>query len=533
MWLLCLEKHFYAQSGVFVPLVARRGEVSLKRESAKPSPTGDATSAALDKSLRRWRRLRELARGWAGGVLPHRDSVILKALIRTETLTSPWRIRFLTLSNFAQLGKLLEDAESAVTASIADHRQHRRDRWHNWCNDPIQAARVYRYIRQGPTPVSFPPVGAGRSQPGKATQLAEVDAWWWKLWAPEARELHTDRWLPALDRLPPFPAIERLTGVALWGVIKSTPASKAPGRDGWSYLDLKRLPIEALDLLSLIFHAVEATGEWPEPIAHSFVAMLPKGGTGKVDDYRPIVLLSVFYRLWAKARGSPFQRFLKAAGITPPSGPRAADALAYDLALRMAASIAGYPPTSGLALDWSKCYDHLILDLLETVGRRVQIPPALLGPMLAAYRQPRAVLLAGALGKERRPTAGLAPGCPRATDLLAIVVYMYTAGMTDVHPGIVSRPYVDDITSDITDVSVEVAVEVVSEMVAFTSRFAEDLAFFPNQVKSRRFSTDPVIRTELRKLAGPVVASSFLDLGVAQTPVNRPSALQGKRHLGP
>jgi hypothetical protein len=38
-----------------------------------------------------------------------------------------------------------------------------------------------------------------------------------------------------------------------------------------------------------------------------------------------------------------------------------------------------------------------------------------------------------------------------------------------------------------------------------------------------------VIRAELRKLAGPEVASSFLDLGVAQTPVNRPSALQGKR----
>jgi hypothetical protein len=38
-----------------------------------------------------------------------------------------------------------------------------------------------------------------------------------------------------------------------------------------------------------------------------------------------------------------------------------------------------------------------------------------------------------------------------------------------------------------------------------------------------------VIRSELRKLPGPEVASSFLDLGVAQTPVNRPSPLQGKR----
>jgi hypothetical protein len=230
---------------------------------------------------------------------------------------------------------------------------------------------------------------------------------------PPARVLHTDQWLPALDRLPPFPAIGRITGAALKGVIKAGPPSKAPGRDGWSYLDLKRLPTEALDLLALIFHAVEATGEWPEPIAHSFVAMLPKGGTGMVDDYRPIVLLSVYYRLWAKARGNPFQVFLKAAGITPPSGPRAADTLAYDLAIRMAASIAGFHPTSGLALDWSKCYDHLILDLLDTVGQRVKIPPALLRPMLAAYRQPRAVLLAGPLAEEtahRRPGPWLSTG---------------------------------------------------------------------------------------------------------------------------
>ena len=66
-------------------------------------------------------------------------------------------------------------------------------------------------------------------------------------------------------------------------------------------------------------------------------------------------------------------------------------------------------------------------------------------------------------------------------------------------------------------------------MVDFTNRFATDLAFVPNHVKSRRFSTDPGIRSALRSLPGPEVAMSFLDLGVAQTPVNRPSPLQGKR----
>ena len=125
--------------------------------------------------------------------------------------------------------------------------------------------------------------------------------------------------------------------------------------------------------------------------------MLPKGGTGEPDDYRPIFLLSVYYRISAKARGQPFTKFLKSAGITISHVPRAADALAYDLVLRLAASIAGHPPTSGLALDWSKCYDHLVLDLLRLVGTRVGIPAALLAPTLQAYAQPRAVLLAAAL----------------------------------------------------------------------------------------------------------------------------------------
>jgi hypothetical protein len=101
--------------------------------------------------------------------------------------------------------------------------------------------------------------------------------------------------------------------------------------------------------------------------------------------------------------------------------------------------------------------------------------------------------------------------------------------MKNIHPGIVSRPYVDDITSDITDPNAGIAVDIVGEMVAFTNRFAHDLAFEPNHVKSRRFSTDPAVRAALRAVPGPEVAQSFLDLGVAQTPVNRPSPLQGKR----
>ncbi len=119
---------------------------------------------------------------------------------------------------------------------------------------------------------------------------------------------------------------------------------------------------------------VEDTGVWPTDVAHSFVAMLPKGGSGQPDDYRPIVLLSVYYRLWAKARGAPFQEFLQAAGIAPVGRVPSAEAQGFDLALRLAVSQSGGADTSGLALDWSKCYDHLVIDLLRQFGERIGMP---------------------------------------------------------------------------------------------------------------------------------------------------------------
>ncbi len=104
---------------------------------------------------------------------------------------------------------------------------------------------------------------------------------------------------------------------------------------------------------------------------------VPKGGSGLPEDHRPIVLLSVVYRIWAKARGPPFQAFFRAAGILPESKALAAEDLAYGLAVRMGVAKAGGVPIAGLALDWSKCYDNLLLDLRNKVASRAGIQEAL------------------------------------------------------------------------------------------------------------------------------------------------------------
>jgi hypothetical protein len=373
------------------------------------------------------------------------------------------------------------------------------------------------------------------AQPGPAGPqqiLDEVDAFWWKLWLPDNQTIHPDRWFETFDDFPAFPEVSPLTADTLASVIRAVPAGKAAGRDGWTYGDLKRMPAPALELLCDIFKCTERTGVWPEPIAHSFVAMLPKGGSGEPDDFRPVVLLSVFYRLWAKCRGREFQAFLRLAGVTPADRPNSAEQLAFDLAIRIAIAQAGGAAVSGLALDWSKCYDHLLLGLLHKLSAKLGIPAAIAKPMLAAYAQPRAVLLNGSIGPERRPVAGLAPGCPRATDWLALVIFMYTKSLVGAVPNVASRPYVDDITSDVTTGDVDESCAAVTAMVTHTMQFASDLAFKPNLIKSRRFSTSKEVRARLKLEPGPPLADAFLDLGVAQTPVRIAPAPFVRKRVG-
>ena len=47
-----------------------------------------------------------------------------------------------------------------------------------------------------------------------------------------------------------------------------------------------------------------------------------------------------------------------------------AESMAYDLALRMTAARATGAPVTGLGLDWSKCYDHVHVGILDAISTR-------------------------------------------------------------------------------------------------------------------------------------------------------------------
>ena len=71
---------------------------------------------------------------------------------------------------------------------------------------------------------------------------------------------------------------------------------------------------------------------WPAAFSN-LVCLLPKGGSADPDDRRPVVLLSVIYRIWAAARAVPLRRWLRRHGLLLRGEAGAPDVKAGDLAL--------------------------------------------------------------------------------------------------------------------------------------------------------------------------------------------------------
>ena len=137
-------------------------------------------------------------------------------------------------------------------------------------------------------------------------------------------------------------------------------------------------------VLAAFYGTVERCGKWSKALSTALVALLPKGTTGAPSDFRPIMLLSVLYRIWAKARGSFMQGHLRAVGILPNGPIPGAEQQATDLAWRLLLARSGVV-LSGVALDWTKCYDHVSSVLLEKLAIQCRLPAGLYQPMPAAY----------------------------------------------------------------------------------------------------------------------------------------------------
>ena len=215
-----------------------------------------------------------------------------------------------------ELHRVVSDFPHRLSDFIHAVMVHRRDdairEWRNWNReDPL--IHLEKWLRPDlilPVPFlqcqpHFTPSGSG-----VLADPAKIDEEFRKAWLPyfcrsgqretslEEFNLEVEGWLPLLPEV----ALPRLTGQMLADVVQRKGAT-AGNLDGWSWRELKVLPVSWYDELPRTLSQVEDTGLWPDGLLDAYVAMIPKSdGDATPLGQRPLSVLPVVYRFWASPR---------------------------------------------------------------------------------------------------------------------------------------------------------------------------------------------------------------------------------------
>lgn len=159
-----------------------------------------------------------------------------------------------------------------------------------------------------------------------------------------------------LEHVQDFPimAHQPITGQQLYHAVKKTKLASSRGGDGFSTLDLRRLPMSLWELMASIFTKIEQKHLWPEAWTLAKTLCLP--------DIRPITVMSKMYRVWGKIRGGQVADHLASHIPKTIGGPCAqvsSEMIAFYTADRIEEAISNKTPLSGVVLDIIKCYNSI------------------------------------------------------------------------------------------------------------------------------------------------------------------------------
>ena len=201
----------------------------------------------------------------------------------------------------------------------------------------------------------------------------------------------------------------------------------APGVRGFPIALWKSLPDGFLKRVADLLTLIEKDGSWPHVLLSAYVAMIPKasGGT-RPQDQRPITVLDVVYRIWAKGVTMSWAPVLhgeylgKAAmGFRAQAGTLHVAQLLSDLILLQKRR---KKPLWLVSFDVKHCFPSLPWWGLFGVLGESGVDSRLVRCFRSFYVQLRHRFRYGQVeGSEWSMTNGLAQGCPASPDLLNIL----------------------------------------------------------------------------------------------------------------
>ena len=221
------------------------------------------------------------------------------------------------------------------------------------------------------------------------------------------------------------------------------------GPDGVSQPDLAALPATAAAACVSMFEAVEGGKRWPEQLAAGYVNSLAKHLQAQhVDEFRPVTVYSLLYRIWSTERAREALRTV--AAVIPDSVQggvpgRQAKAIWYDVAQTLEFAFLDGCAVHGVLLDISKAFNAIPRYPLWFALRLMDFPVGVMRAWCCfVSAQTRRFKVRQAVGKAVGSNCGLPEGCGLSVFGMIIVDWLLDLWLAQLNKGINLKAFIDD-----------------------------------------------------------------------------------------
>jgi len=222
-----------------------------------------------------------------------------------------------------------------------------------------------------------------------------------------------------------------------------------PGLDGQSVDWLSGLHHDSLCALLALLDLADG-GHFPSYWKHARVTLIPKGEDSAPDDRRPLTVLAVTYRLWAKRHSASLNKWLEAAKPKGLSGAVAGVScpdILWEIQNSLGKARTGADAAAFLlSMDQEKCFDRLDIENLRAVAIKLEMEA--LQHALNLYEQITRLLFV-----DNQPSdvwiqgsglVGIPQGCPLACLFCNLTAIAWHVTCERAAPGSKTYSYLDD-----------------------------------------------------------------------------------------
>ena len=285
--------------------------------------------------------------------------------------------------------------------------------------------------------------------------------------------------------------------------LQSKKRKTASGADGVSRTDLLQMPDKLTQCLLDLINDAEQGLPWPTQAMVGIVAAIAKVPNARgVTQFRPITVLTLFYRTWATIRAK--QCLKELAELTPYSllgniPRRSAKQLWFHVQSLVEHAHMTEGKISGALIDIVKCFNMLPREPLLQLAIHLGLPDCVIKPWANALHQvQRRFQIRGATGPPIASTTGFPEGCPFSVVAMVIANILCDSYMHHRYPQATVWSFVDNIETITEDANTA------EQSLEHLQNFCEALDLQVDRDKSYCWSANPEERKILRTNGTPI-----------------------------